>query len=85
MFEQVFANRVGYFCKVCFGVLFHVLVFIYFILKLVMVPVCVLLPLPSCLFAIGSLVLCVMFSLVLLFIVSCSHWLFMPCDPLCFL
>ncbi len=39
-----------------------------------MVPVCVLLPLLSCLFAIGSLVLCVMFSLV----VSC-HVTFIVC------
>ncbi len=47
-----------------FLVLFHVLVFMSFILNLVMVLVCVLLPLPSCRFAIGSLVHCVMFSLV---------------------
>ncbi len=51
-------------CKVCFGFCFMFLFFMSFILYLVMVLVCVLLPLPSCLFAIGSLVHCVMFSLV---------------------
>ncbi len=36
-----------------------------------MVPVWFMLPLPSCLFAIGSLVQCVMFSLVI--VLSCDY------------
>ncbi len=44
-----------------YGVLCLILVFMSFNLKLVMVPVCVMLPLPSCLHAIGSLVHCVIF------------------------
>ncbi len=41
---------------------------------LVSVPVCVMLSLPSCLFAIGSSVLCVMFWLLVLVMYLVSHW-----------
>ncbi len=42
--------------------------------SLVMVPVCVMLPFPSCLLAIGSSVQCVMFWLVVLVMCLVSHW-----------
>ncbi len=48
--------------------------FMSFILKFGYGSVCVMLPLSSYLLAIGSSVLCVMFQLVVMFIVSCPHW-----------
>ncbi len=61
-------------CNLGFWVLIDVYVFILF-WSLVMVPVCVMLPLPSCFHAIGSLVHCVMFWLVVLVMCPVSHWL----------
>ncbi len=54
------AHRVGI-CHACFGVCFMFLFSCLLFWSLVMVPVCVMLPLPSCIHAIGSLVHCVMF------------------------
>ncbi len=58
-------------CNLGFWVLIDFHVFILF-WSLVMVPVCVMLPLPSCIHAIGSLVHCVMFWLVVLVICAVS-------------
>ncbi len=61
-------------CNLGFWVLIDFHVFILF-WSLIMFPVCVMLPLPSCIHAIGSLVHCVMFSLVVLVMCPVSHWL----------
>ncbi len=61
-------------CKVCFGSVpcscFHVF---YFEVWLWFLFVSCF-PCPNVVFVIGSFVLCVMFSLVVMFIVSCLHW-----------